>query len=608
MSFLEENIKLLCKKYPDFKTDVLNKYKKNGDLILSESKSGLPTASVKGKFIHSNRDPAREAERLIRLEIPENVHSCIVEGFGLGYYVEAILKLRPGIPIIIAEPSAERFITALEAKNYKTTFNSPGVSLLIGNSSESIRHLLPGLPKGSIQIFKHRAIYELNTEYFREVNKLIQHFVSRREVNTATLKKFGELWVRNLISNLDLLPEAENVGVLSGHFKNLPVLLLAAGPSLDSILPHLDKLQKRFIIIAVDTSASVLINAGCTPDFIVVVDPQYWNTRHLDRIDLSRTILISESSTHPGIFKKNHSKLFFCGSLFPLGVFMEKYSGYKKRLAAGGSVATTAWDFCRLISNGHLYCGGLDLGFPDNKTHFHGSFFEEKVHTNTFRLTPPENFAYNYITSGNTVPGENNKGTKTLTDQRLSIYIKWFEEQISINKVRDIWNLSPLGIKIEGMPFKDLKVLLKYPEIRSEIDRKKATIKLISDNNRKDIRGEVKKGVTILEKEFNRLLSLSNNALKLISRYKNTKKDKLSVNNIIKNLDTIDKQIIESESSQISSFLLQPIINEIAEKEKAKTFDTEIDNSEELYLKIKDAAYFHKKLILSYIKNNQNLH
>ncbi len=604
MSFLDDNIGLLSAQYPGFKTEVADKYQNKDNMFLSISKSGLPTAKVNGKFIHSNRDPVREAEKLISLEIPKNISACIVEGFGLGYFVDAILALRPNIPVIIVEPSVDRFIKAMEAKDFKNIITSPMISLLIGSESDSIRQILPGLPKGSIQIFKHRALYEFDRKFYSEVNSIIQNFISRRDVNTATLKKFGELWVRNLISNLDYLPEAGDVGELAGLFTNLPVLLLAAGPSLDNILPHLDKLQKRFIIVAVDTSAAALFKAGYIPDFTVVVDPQYWNTRHLDRIDLNKTILISESSTYPGIFRKNHSKMFFCGSLFPLGVYVEQYSGQKKRLAAGGSVATTAWDFCRLLSKGHLFCGGLDLGFPENKTHFHGSFFEEKVHTETYRTTPPENFAYNYITSGNTLLSNNNKGTRTLTDHRLNIYIKWFEEQIKINKVSDIWNISPLGIKIEGMDFKDLNDLFNYPEIRIKIESIKTSIKQTSDNEKNKIEKELLKGVHILQKEFNRLLTISNNALELISGYKNSTKNNLTVNNLIKGLDTIDKQIMGSESSQISSFLLQPIINEIAGKEKAKTFDAGIEDSEDLYFKIRNAADFHRSLVLSYLKNS----
>ncbi|MDA3939230.1 MAG: hypothetical protein PF693_07970, partial [Spirochaetia bacterium] len=114
-------------------------------------------------------------------------------------------------------------------------------------------------------------------------------------------------------------------------------------------------------------------------------------------------------------------------------------------------------------------------------------------------------------------------------------------------------------------------------------------------------------GVNILKNEFTRLLTLSEKAIGFISDYKTTKKESTEVKNLISNLDNIDGQIMKSDSSQISSFLLQPIINEISKKEKAKTFDEGIDNSEELYLKIKDSADFHESIVVAYLKNNQNL-
>lgn len=606
MSFYQDNIDILCLKYPNFKTNILDKHNGSTSFRISISRSGLPTAAVDGKFIHSNHEPEREAERLVISEIPEKISACIVEGFGLGYYVEAILRLRPGIPVIIVEPSPERFLKALEARYLKSIFTSPSLSLLIGNDSESIRLLLPGLPKGRIQLFKHRALYELDSEFYREIDKIVHHFISRRDVNTATLKKFGKLWVRNLIHNLNQLPQAMDVANLAGIFNNFPVLLLAAGPSLDNVLLHMEDLQKRFIIVAVDTSAAVLINAGYLPDFTVVVDPQYWNIRHLDRVDLSKTILMSESSTHPGIFRKNHRKMFFCGSLFPLGIFIEKYGGRKKRLGAGGSVATTAWDFCRLISYGHLFCGGLDLGFPENKTHFHGSFFEEKVHTETSRIAPPEDYTYKAISNGNPFNKTNNTGTYTLTDNRLSIYINWFEEQIKINKINNIWNISPLGIKIEGMGYKYIKKLFNYPEIRGEIENIKHQIEIISKDAVKKTGKAIEEGANILKGELERLSTLSNQGISLISEYKNEKQGSISVSILLKSLDKIDNQIMESDSKEITSFLLQPIIDEVTGKDQAETFNEGIEESNKLYSRIKESADFHLELVLSYLHKRDN--
>lgn len=606
MSYYKENVDILCSKYPAFKMDILDKYTKSTDLIISDSKFGLPTAVIGGKFIHSNHEPVKEAEKLVLSEISEKDTACIIEGFGLGYYIEAVLKLRPGIPVIIVEPSAERFLKSLEARNLSFIFKSPMVSLLIANKSDSIRLLLPGLPKGSIQLLKNRSLYELDYEYYSEIDRIVQHFISRKEVNTATLKKFGKLWVRNLIRNLTQLPNAIDVGLLSGIFSDYPVLLLAAGPSLDNVLPFMEELQKRFIIIAVDTSAAVLINAGYLPDFTVIVDPQYWNTRHLDRVDLSKTILMSESSTHPGIFRKNHKKMFFCGSLFPLGIFIEKFGGSKKRLGAGGSVSTTAWDFCRLISSGHLYCGGLDLGFPENKTHFHGSFFEERFHTLSSRIAPPEDYTYKAIVSGNPFKKINNTGTFTLSDNRLSIYIQWFEEQIEVNRINNIWNISPLGIKIKGMDYRDISKLLHYPDIRKEIDSIGKSIKAGSEDKAKRTSKNITKGINILKNELERLSTLSDKGISLISEYKHKKHGSDAVTALLEGLNRIDNHIMESDSKEITSFLLQPIIDEITAKDVANTFDEGIKNSKELYLRIKESADFHLSLVLSYLQNFNN--
>lgn len=289
-----------------------------------------------------------------------------------------------------------------------------------------------------------------------------------------------------------------------------------------------------------------------------------------------------------------------------MGLFIEKYGGSKKRLGAGGSVATTAWDFCRLISSGHLFCGGLDLGFPENKTHFHGSFFEERFHTLTSRITPPEDYTYKSIISGNPFKKENNTGTYTLTDNRLSIYIQWFEEQIEINRISNIWNISPLGIKIKGMEYKDISKLLLYPDIRKEIDSIRKSIEISSADTVERTNKALTRGINILKRELERLSILSNKGILLISEYNSQKQESISIQMLLEGLNKIDNQIMESDSKEITSFLLQPIIDEVTGKDGANTFDEGIKDSEELYSKIKESSDFHLSLVLSHLQNYNN--
>ena len=76
-------------------------------------------------------------------------------------------------------------------------------------------------------------------------------------------------------------------------------LVLGAGPSLDHILPFAAEIAERCVIIAVDTALAALARHAIQPDFAVVIDPQYWNSRHLDRVAPGGTVPICESSVNP---------------------------------------------------------------------------------------------------------------------------------------------------------------------------------------------------------------------------------------------------------------------------------------------------------------------
>ena len=75
---------------------------------------------------------------------------------------------------------------------------------------------------------------------------------------------------------------------------------------------------------------------------------------------------------------------------------------------------------------------------------------------------------------------------------------------------------------------------------------------------------------------------------------------------LLESLNKIDILIMESNSKEITSFLLQPIIDAIAGKESAKTFDDGIKDSKELYSKIKESVDFHLNLVMSHLKNHNN--
>jgi hypothetical protein len=166
---------------------------------------------------------------------------------------------------------------------------------------------------------------------------------------------------------------------------------------------------------------------------------------------------------------------YLCGSLFPLGEFIEKRVDPKGLLGAGGSVATTAWDFARTLGPREIWIAGLDLAFPGNKTHFKGALFEEKALSESTRLNPSETWLYNALRGGRPFNAPSISGGQVLTDRRLSLYAAWFENNFRNNPHIRNYSLSGAGLAITGLEPADADALLALPERRDEIDRRLET-------------------------------------------------------------------------------------------------------------------------------------
>ncbi|MBN1835428.1 MAG: DUF115 domain-containing protein, partial [Spirochaetales bacterium] len=444
-------------------------------LQILPSASGEPTACVAGISLHSRYDPVREASRAIGAGVAEGVTAAVFYGFGLGYQVEAFRRLRPGVPAVVIEPEIGAFLQALETRELASILGAPEVFWHVGDGPEAAVMTLDALPLGRMRVFRLPAAAPESAEYFRRVDAAVRSLLDRREVNLNTLNRFGRLWLRNLTANLREFVLCPGVEGLRGSFDGVPALVLAAGPSLDRLLPELPRLRERTLLVAVDTSFGLCVAAGVEPDLLVTVDPQYWNTRHLDRVVVEKAVTVSESSAHPRLFRRPgpEAPLYFVSSFFPLGRLLEEAVGARGRVGAGGSVATTAWDLARLLGCRPVYMGGLDLGYPGSRTHCRGAFFEERAHDRSFRLATAEGSSFQALREAGPFPVENNAGTTTLTDRRLIIYKWWFENQMAqagASPSTPTFSLSSAGVRIEGMPYEAPEALGELEVRRPRID------------------------------------------------------------------------------------------------------------------------------------------
>jgi hypothetical protein len=497
-SFWETNLRLIRRLYPGLAEQLESTPEKapapegedagwNGDeadMAVEAAAAGVPTLVIKGLHVHSNRDPVKEGRRLAESLDEEGGRPVLVLGFGLGYGAEGAAARSPGRPLIIVERHVSVLKKALESRNLAPLLGSHHLIFVLGGTGEGVKAAL-GLfeqtaEAGKPGIIKNRALMSFNEAWYRELERHINVWTSRGDVNTATLRRFGKRWVRNLSRNMaairDLpgITRLEGLAGSQGDAPDIPVFLAAAGPSLDRVGPLLPDIFRRCLIVAVDTSLRFLLDRGVDPDFTLVVDPQYWNSRHLDRPPAPHTRLIAESAVYPPVLRRPCRGILLCGSLFPLGRFIEDRVDPKGRLGAGGSVATTAWDFARLLGSRNIWIAGLDLAYPEQKTHFRGALFEERFHAESTRRAPAETWSVRALRDGQPFKAARggSPGGQVLTDRRLSLYAAWFENRFRrFPEIRN-YRLFPQGLVMAGLEDASPPAILALPDRREEIDRR----------------------------------------------------------------------------------------------------------------------------------------
>jgi len=615
MSFLNKNKEILLAQYPGLYEEISAQ---SGDELSEEdikidiAPTGEPTLCVKGMHVHSPRDPAREGQRLTEAVNASNANGAVVIlGFGLGYTAQAAAAF--GRPVIIVEKYKSVILKALELRDFSDFLSKNKIIFVIGGSGEGIVNALAianeiltadsgekDEKKAQPSIIHNKALISLDEQWYKTIEDKIRSYSMRDDVNIATHKRFGRRWVRNLSRNMSAIRDCPGVS----HFADLatkdslPVFLAAAGPSLDKIKPMLRDIYDRCVVIAVDTSLRFFVKNSITPDFVLVVDPQFWNSRHLDRClnerVCSRTALIAESAVYPPVLNLPFKNKYLCGSLFPLGTFIEKQVDPKGRLGAGGSVATTAWDFARSLGSEEIWIAGLDLAFPGLKTHFRGARFEEHSNSESNRLSPVEKWIVRALRDGNPFKARSACGGQVLTDQRLSLYAAWFENQFKQNPQIKNYGLFMEGLAITGLHAADSEKLLALPKRREEIDMRiksafEQTESVFNEAEEKQKRakrydtavGNLSKGLKNIKNACEEGAEIARRAL----RYPLNAQQQ---NKVLKELDEVTKRITESDVKEIAGFLMPP--DEKETQDNTDPFTAYLKSTLKLFMSLEQAA------------------
>jgi hypothetical protein len=227
------------------------------------------------------------------------------------------------------------------------------------------------------------------------------------------------------------------------HYYGRPVVLVAAGPSIDKNIKYLKDYQDKCVIICADVILFKLAEHGIKPHFVVNVDPHESITRFWKFIDTSDLTLVCPTTTHPKTISTWEGNIFLYNQVDIRGT--EKGTALKqiiKNTAGYGNllnrffVGATMLQLAALINATTTILVGFDVAFSDNKAYCDG-FLNLKI-----------------INDGDT-PGtpEYDEGIRILKSQEI---IKDYE--ITISPTKSVW--TSRALRLYKKTFLDLVYIL----------------------------------------------------------------------------------------------------------------------------------------------------
>lgn len=396
----------------------------------------VPTIQVhlnnKKIFLHSKYDPLKEADIWVgkeKSQIKENALILVI-GIGAGYHIQKLAETFPSHSITVLEFNKEFYNWFIKSSFYLAFKIQPNIQIKLGSilSSQEQKQLFNNIPSSNILI--HKSGLDLLPEKLSGIKAALEDLKMQQRSLQVQQPRLVENFNRNLKLN------NEGIKNWKDKFEGRPMILVSAGPSLDKQLPLLKKIQDEdsFIIGAVGTAIKPLLNAGITPDFFSIIDPNPATLEQLKGIQFPDTPLFYLSSAYFETVALHQGPKYI---MYQKGFSLAEEWANKNSeplIQTGGSVATALLDLMVYLGGKTIALIGQDLAYTDGKTH------AEVAHD---KKTVQEHDRTRYTV-------DYYRTTKVPTAQNLLLYKKWFETYAEKHSSLTLLNCTEGGAYIEN--------------------------------------------------------------------------------------------------------------------------------------------------------------
>lgn len=455
MSRYEDNMSVIQERNPvlydalvtitDMPEDVSAEDALDGEriMILQQDRGSIALESI--------YDPTHAAERYAEQfkVLPEAI-TLLLFGFGDGKALRKILQKEYLIhDCMVYEPSIALFCKALQEYDLRDVLSSPKLTIYVrGINDQSMENVFDSRIShtgwkqcyiASLPIYSE--VYSLE---FEECSMWYKKILNSKKGELCAAIEFAEKGLENEIKSQRWLMESWSADSLIGKFpRDIPCIVVAAGPSLEGNVEELHKAKGRACIIAVDSAIPCLMKHDIIPDFLCTIDAKKPTTYFADERLKGLPIFLSTNSNYELFEKLEDFDPIYFSTISPYYDQLVRNQGHEIWGSnGGGSVATMSFWLAAQLGFRTIILIGQDLAYTDMNSH-----------AGTGQVTKEELELYSLFF----VEGYN--GGEVLTRGDFKLYIDWYERTIpELNQEHTIINSTEGGAKLHGaiqMPLKE---------------------------------------------------------------------------------------------------------------------------------------------------------
>ncbi|MDY3203744.1 MAG: DUF115 domain-containing protein [Arcobacter sp.] len=306
------------------------------------------------------------------------------------------------------EKKIDLFLNIYSYDNYLLKFSTSGIN--IDNYVSKILGIIAS---------NKPTIYEHNRKLYIHLNRTIQRIK----------EKYSFPQFNNLMNNLDF-------------FKNIPILYIAAGPSLDENIDWIKDHQHKFYIVSIGAvykkllASNIRVDMICTVDEDVILEEIQFNDEIIEKIP-EHTIILASTMTHEKVLNKfDKCKVFLFEVYKSLFTNSYPFNGY--------SIGEITLDILLKLNAKEIYLIGLDLALNQESGESHSkdsNSFREK-----YDMTKDDD-RNSFGLNESLLKVKGNLKNEVVTTAILYISINFLNQNILVNKPKDvnIYNLSNNG-------------------------------------------------------------------------------------------------------------------------------------------------------------------